>query len=80
MVFNLGTQPKPGKHATLRAIEDSLKSMRVMADQIGIKSIAIPKIGCNLGGLQWELVQEVVKETFGTWEGNLFVYVDYRKQ
>lgn len=76
-VFNLATQLKPGKHAELHAVEQSLCQMGIMAEQLGIRSIAIPKIGCNLGGLQWEIVREIVTRVFGTWQGDLFVYTEY---
>ena len=46
----------------------------------GIKSIAIPRIGSGIGGLEWQKVREVIEKTFEDWSGNLFVYEEYQPE
>lgn len=78
-VFNLGTQEFPGR-AIYAAIEQSLVKMRKIADDEGITSIAIPRIGSGCGGLRWEGVREIIEKVFGQWSGDLFVYEKYTKR
>ncbi len=79
-VFNLATQESPGRHATYQAVEKSLTNMMRQADDEGITSIAIPRIGSGYGGLQWKKVREIIDDVFDNWTGNLFVYEDYKPE
>jgi len=45
-------------------IESGLVDLRRVIDELGIKSVAIPKLGCNNGGLEWEIVKEMIIKTF----------------
>ena len=75
-VFNLATQEYYGKkgRASYDWIRSSLSMMKKQADKYDIESIAIPKIGCGLGGLEWGKVKEIIEEVFTDWEGILYVY------
>ncbi len=73
-VFNLATQELPGPHATYQAIETSMISMMNQAEVEHITSIAIPKVGSMLGGLEWPKVRAVVAKVFSVWTGTLHVY------
>lgn len=74
VIFNLMTQFRPYVPAGPDAIKFSLDHMREYADDKGINKIAMPKIGCGLGGLKWNQVELVVQEVFGGWPGTLSVY------
>src|SRR6187549_2368115 len=50
-VFNLGTQPRPGRGATYPVVEAALKALRSAADDARIRSIAMPRIAAGYGGL-----------------------------
>ena len=53
-VFNLGTQEGVWRaRASYEAIQTALMSMRQQAEDEGIASIAIPRIGAGYGGLSW---------------------------
>lgn len=40
-----------------------------------IKSIAIPKVGCGLGGLDWRLVRKLIEKVFGDYKmAEIIVY------
>lgn len=78
-VFNLMTQPgvRYGQGATVEAIETSMKEMFWLARAEGIKSIAMPIIGCGLGGLDWETQVKPVVNKFYNEEVDLYVAVEY---
>jgi O-acetyl-ADP-ribose deacetylase (regulator of RNase III) len=77
-VFNLGTQPRPGRSASYEAVEAALRAMRQVADAEGIRSIAVPRIAAGYGGLSWEKVQAVIDRVFADWPGTLYVYEEFR--
>lgn len=56
VIFNLMTQPSWKAGAILAAIEKSVSEMCIRANDLGIKRIGMPVIGCGLGGLSWEEV------------------------
>lgn len=53
-VFNLGTQFQPGRDASLRAVYLSFTNMAETCYVQKIKRVAIPRIGCGIGGLEWD--------------------------
>jgi len=78
IVFNLGTQPRPGRCASYEAMGESLGAMKRVADDIGVKVIAIPRIGTGHGGLEWSKVKLIVEEIFELWAGVLYVYSEVK--
>lgn len=77
-VFNLGTQPRPGRGATYPVVEQALRTLRAAADREGITSIAAPRIAAGYGGLSWKKVRAIIETVFADWPGTLFVYEEYR--
>lgn len=65
-VVNVATQTTPGGGARSDYIERGLVAVREMYKRWGIKSLAIPKIGCGLGGLEWDEVNKIVEKIFGS--------------
>jgi O-acetyl-ADP-ribose deacetylase (regulator of RNase III) len=78
-VFNLGTQPRPGRGATYPIVESALKELRAVADGAGIRSIAMPRIAAGYGGLSWKKVRARIEACFGDWPGMLYVYEEFRE-
>jgi O-acetyl-ADP-ribose deacetylase (regulator of RNase III) len=77
-VFNLGTQERYWKaRASYKAIEDALEKMKRQADEDGIKTVAIPRIGTGYGGLSWKKVHTIIERIFDDWSGMLYVYEKY---
>jgi O-acetyl-ADP-ribose deacetylase (regulator of RNase III) len=77
-VFNLATQEHYWRdRATYEAIESALTRMRAQADDEGIESIALPRVGAGKGGLSWKKVKAVIERVFGDWSGTLIVYEEY---
>lgn len=61
-IYNMATQQNPGADATTKAIEVSIQTVikDVMMTQYGDAVVAMPRIGCGLGGLQWVDVECVL--------------------
>lgn len=62
-IFNMMTQVNPGADASLELIKTAAENAVNEALQRGIFRIAIPQIGCGIGGLRWEDVEPVLKKT-----------------
>ena len=77
-VFNLGTQPRPGRGATYPVVEAALKALRVAADAASIRSIAMPRIAAGYGGLSWKKVRAQIESVFADWPGVLYVYEEFQ--
>jgi O-acetyl-ADP-ribose deacetylase (regulator of RNase III) len=60
-LYNLFTQIEPGRDARLSALEVSVNRMVDMAIGSGVEVIAMPRIGCGIGGLNWEDVKPILE-------------------
>ena len=73
LIYNLGTQRKPGVAATLRAIERSVRTMcgdamseeRTADTVFPVRRIGMPRIGTGYGRLPWEDVRAVLEVVAG---------------
>jgi O-acetyl-ADP-ribose deacetylase (regulator of RNase III) len=79
IVFNLGTQPRPGRCASIGAIRAAVKAMLELAEVPGrlprrVTAIGIPQIGCGLGGLRWMNVRPVLDEVAADYRTDLVVH------
>jgi O-acetyl-ADP-ribose deacetylase (regulator of RNase III) len=77
-VFNLGTQPRPGRGATYPVVEIALQALRAAADAAGVRSIAMPRIAAGYGGLSWKKVRAQIGSVFADWPGMLYVYEEFQ--
>lgn len=78
-VFNLGTQPRPGRGATYPVVEAALKVLRERADAECVRSVAMPRIAAGYGGLSWKKVRAQIETAFAGWPGMLYVYEEYQE-
>lgn len=53
-VYNIASQNKPGADARLHALVNGTVSALVHARQWGVKELALPRIGCGIGGLDYD--------------------------
>lgn len=53
-VANLYTQYYPGPHAEIGAIERAVVKLSFDLRSLGIGALALPRLGCGIGGLSWE--------------------------
>ena len=56
-------------------IEESLKAIARDYKELGITELAIPAVGCGLGGLQWERVRELIYKYLDPLEIDIEVFV-----
>lgn len=64
-LYNLFTQIEPGRDARITALEVSVNRMHDMAIAAGVETIAMPRIGCGIGGLDWEQVKPILTAASG---------------
>ena len=50
-------------------IVDGLRDLRRVVEEKGIKSMALPPLGCGNGGLDWSLVKPEIERAFSTLDG-----------
>lgn len=61
-VYNLGTQLYPGADARCEWIRTSVIGMLRHAELHSVGSIAVPRIGAGIGGLEWDQVRSILRE------------------
>lgn len=61
-VFNMATQDRPGPYATLLWVRQAAGAALALADSYGFDRVAIPRIGCGIGGLRWNAVRTVLAD------------------
>lgn len=63
-IFNFPAQDHWRGASKLADIEASLRTLADEIERLGIRSIALPALGCGLGGLKWKDVKNAVETTF----------------
>ena len=63
-VFNLASQDKPGRHARMEWLRQSLEETFWTLSNLGLPGIALPRIGAGVGGLKWaDVKQELIRQS-----------------
>ncbi|AOZ63809.1 phosphatase [Rhodococcus phage Weasels2] len=73
-IANLGTQFYPGRNAKMEYIKDSVAELLFQAHGLFIDRVAIPRLGCGIGGLAWDDVLLMLEEEFGRHNVDIDVY------
>ena len=63
-IINFPTKGHWRSRSKLIDIESGLKSLVNTIGKLGIKSIAVPPLGCGNGGLSWDDVRPLIEEAF----------------
>lgn len=63
-VFNLVTKERCFNKPTYDSLFQTLLDMREQTEQMNIKKLAIPLLGCGLDCLEWEKVRENIVDAF----------------
>lgn len=63
-VFNLVTKNRCFQKPTYETLYDTLCDMRDQCVELSVRKLAIPKIGCGLDKLNWEIVKENIEAAF----------------
>lgn len=60
-------------------IERGLKKFVQSYEELGIESIAFPRLGCGNGGLDWNIVRPIMEKYLKNLPIKIYIYVDYFK-
>lgn len=63
-VFNLITKSRSSGKPTYTTLGSSLQKMKKICNEMNIKKLAMPKIGCGLDRLQWPVVKDMILNLF----------------
>lgn len=63
-IINFPTKRHWRGNSRLEDIEIGLKALILEVKQLNIRSIAVPPLGCGLGGLDWNVVQPMIRKAF----------------
>jgi O-acetyl-ADP-ribose deacetylase (regulator of RNase III) len=84
-IVNLFTQEaayahgsKPGD-ASLSHVNHALHALRGFAQKENIGSVALPRLACGVGGLDWNEVKPLIEKQLGDLGIPVYVYVTYQK-
>jgi O-acetyl-ADP-ribose deacetylase (regulator of RNase III) len=65
-ILNFPTKRHWRDGSLLEDVEDGLKYLAGSYEQMGLQSIAMPALGCGLGGLKWSEVQPLIVKHLGS--------------
>lgn len=74
-VYNLASQDKPGADARLEWLSEAAGAALDHAASQGFSTVNIPRIGCGIGGLEWEDVACSLTQLERNRNGYFTVYV-----
>lgn len=74
LIGNLATQDNPGPHASFDGIAQSLQKLFKECLARGHTTIAMPRIGCGIGGLNWTDVKGLIEKLSNQFGVNVVVY------
>src|SRR3989338_7687035 len=84
-IVNLFTQDgaydhgsKPG-HAILSHVNHALHALRAFAQKEKPASLALPRLACGVGGLNWDEVKPLIGKHLGDLDIPVYVYANYQK-
>ena len=68
------TKIVPQKRSELIWIEDGLSDLKRLVSTLRIRSLALPALGCGLGGLDWKTVRPLIEATFANSPADVRLY------
>ncbi|MBY0575436.1 MAG: Appr-1-p processing protein [Gallionellaceae bacterium] len=84
-IVNLFTQDaayehgsKPG-NASLSQVNHTLHALRTFAQKEKLASLALPRLACGVGGLNWDDVRPLIEKQLGDLDIPVYVYANYQK-
>lgn len=63
-IVNFPTKREWRAKSRYEDVESGLKALIAEVRRLGIRSIAVPPLGCGLGGLDWRKVRPMIEEAF----------------
>lgn len=68
-IINFPTKRHWRDKSRIEDIESGLRSLKREIEARGIRSVALPAIGCGLGGLRWADVRPLIEKNLGAFDG-----------
>ncbi len=66
-------------NASLGNLEDSLSKLPALIKKNGLKSLAIPKVGTDVGDLDWRDVKPLIEKHLGNLDIPIYLYTIFQK-
>ncbi|CAM1319822.1 OARD1 (predicted) [Pycnogonum litorale] len=63
-IYNLVTKKSAWDKPTYKSLRSSLEALKKHCVSHDVRLLCMPKIGCGLDGLIWEMVKEIIGEVF----------------
>lgn len=63
-IINFPTKKHWRQPSKLEYVREGLRDLVQQVQQLGIESIAVPPLGCGMGGLEWSAVRPLIVEAF----------------
>jgi O-acetyl-ADP-ribose deacetylase (regulator of RNase III) len=73
-IINFPTKNHWRSQSRLADIDSGLEDLRRVLTELKIESVALPPLGCGLGGLRWADVRPRIERALGTLPVRVFVY------
>lgn len=74
--YEHGSKPGP---ATLSHVNHTLHALRIFVQKEQIGSVALPRLACGVGGLNWDDVKPLIEKQLGDLGIPVYVYTSYQK-
>ena len=68
------TKIVPHRRSELVWIEDGLSDLKRLIPTLRIQSVAMPALGCGLGGLDWKTVRPLIEAAFANSPADVRLY------
>ena len=75
IIINVATKTHWKDQSKHEDIINGLINIKEIISDWGLCSIAVPKLGCGLGGLDWNKIRPSVEEILGEFDDKLTVYL-----
>lgn len=73
-IYNIASQDRPGRNARLEWLSDGVHAALSHASAVGHSALALPKIGCGIGGLDWNDVAPILTAIESEYNTEVQVY------
>jgi O-acetyl-ADP-ribose deacetylase (regulator of RNase III) len=69
---------KPG-HASVSHVNHTLHALRNFAQKEKVGSLALPRLACGVGGLDWNDIKPLIEKHLGDLKIPVYIYANYQK-
>jgi len=75
LIINFPTKVHWREQSSYEYIEAGLQALKMLIKKQYIKSIAIPKLGCGLGGLNWPIIRSIMINNLYNIDIDIVIYI-----